>query len=350
MFRSFPQINLNTTWYADGFSIGRWSVRLSNVSLNVSRMTAMLMTGVVFFLPKEVSATIAKGLGYHIIQFTAQGTDYQIRTKSLENILPLVSGLEQCGISKTSLALSSENEFSNEGYQIIPSFIFKRSPHISLFSELSPFPFNGVQYPLKEIEACALSLVEKTTAEYLRELMRANKISTISKALQFPAFVCAVILIGYYLYRQANGANALQQANNPPPQAQTPLQSNSVFKPSPIRFTFAERLEKIGVDIDDYPEAAHFKCPISLSIMERPMIADDGNSYDKDSIEEWMKTHNFCPKNPSVRLTKLIPNISLRAQAIEFVEKQERLAKKKSKKQQQVSLYQEDRKFLSHSH
>ena len=39
----------------------------------------------------------------------------------------------------------------------------------------------------------------------------------------------------------------------------------------------------------------HFCCPITREKMEDPVIAADGNSYERREIEKWLKTHNTSP-------------------------------------------------------
>ncbi|KAL9234478.1 hypothetical protein vseg_009348 [Gypsophila vaccaria] len=59
----------------------------------------------------------------------------------------------------------------------------------------------------------------------------------------------------------------------------------------------------------------HFKCPISMDIMENPHIASDGYTYDEKEIKKWFEgDHNTSPMTglPLENLS-LIPNHSLRS-------------------------------------
>lgn len=38
-----------------------------------------------------------------------------------------------------------------------------------------------------------------------------------------------------------------------------------------------------------------FCCPISLEIMENPVITPYGHCFEKKCIEEWLKKHDYCP-------------------------------------------------------
>lgn len=57
-----------------------------------------------------------------------------------------------------------------------------------------------------------------------------------------------------------------------------------------------------------------FRCPISLELMTDPVTVSTGQTYDRVSIQKWLKSGNFvCPKTGE-RLTsiELVPNTSLR--------------------------------------
>lgn len=56
------------------------------------------------------------------------------------------------------------------------------------------------------------------------------------------------------------------------------------------------------------------RCPISLEVMRDPVIADDGHSYERESIERWLQCHRTSPLTGRVLLSRhLIPNHRLRA-------------------------------------
>lgn len=62
---------------------------------------------------------------------------------------------------------------------------------------------------------------------------------------------------------------------------------------------------------EEIPE--EFKCPISLDLMQDPVLAADGHSYDRAQIESWFRTSHTSP-NTRLRLNTLAlyPNIELR--------------------------------------
>ncbi|KAK9285962.1 hypothetical protein L1049_025164 [Liquidambar formosana] len=58
-----------------------------------------------------------------------------------------------------------------------------------------------------------------------------------------------------------------------------------------------------------------FCCPISLDLMEDPVIVSTGQTYDRTSIAQWIEDGNYsCPKTgQSLSHTRLVPNRALRS-------------------------------------
>eukprot|EP00268_Persea_americana_P038728 TRINITY_DN3833_c0_g1_i1.p1 TRINITY_DN3833_c0_g1~~TRINITY_DN3833_c0_g1_i1.p1 ORF type:complete len:700 (-),score=125.22 TRINITY_DN3833_c0_g1_i1:409-2508(-) len=56
-----------------------------------------------------------------------------------------------------------------------------------------------------------------------------------------------------------------------------------------------------------------FRCPISLELMTDPVIITTGQTYDRSSIQKWLKAGNLsCPKTgEKLKSTELIPNLAL---------------------------------------
>lgn len=65
-----------------------------------------------------------------------------------------------------------------------------------------------------------------------------------------------------------------------------------------------------------------YKCPISYSVMVDPVIAEDGHTYERKSIETWLISHNTSPKTNLLIGKLLIPNHDLKGEIIEWQEKQ----------------------------
>ncbi|KAJ7950098.1 RING-type E3 ubiquitin transferase [Quillaja saponaria] len=59
---------------------------------------------------------------------------------------------------------------------------------------------------------------------------------------------------------------------------------------------------------------ADFRCPISLELMQDPVVVATGQTYDRGSIKIWTESgHNTCPKTgQTLAHTDLIPNRSLK--------------------------------------
>ncbi|KAL9653614.1 hypothetical protein ABK040_000531 [Willaertia magna] len=65
-----------------------------------------------------------------------------------------------------------------------------------------------------------------------------------------------------------------------------------------------------------------FICPISQQIMNNPVIIETGHTFDKNSIEEWLKSKNTCPiTRIELKSKNLILNHTLRSSINENIEK-----------------------------
>ena len=72
----------------------------------------------------------------------------------------------------------------------------------------------------------------------------------------------------------------------------------------------------------DLEPGADLLCPITLTIMEDPVICSDGFSYERNAIEAWLKSNCRSPKTNQILSNKtLIPNKTLKATIISFREK-----------------------------
>ncbi|WIA09753.1 hypothetical protein OEZ85_009131 [Tetradesmus obliquus] len=57
-----------------------------------------------------------------------------------------------------------------------------------------------------------------------------------------------------------------------------------------------------------------FLCPITHDVMEWPVVAADGFTYERQEIEEWLSTHNTSPvTNAALEHKQLVPNHALRS-------------------------------------
>ena len=56
-----------------------------------------------------------------------------------------------------------------------------------------------------------------------------------------------------------------------------------------------------------------FMCPITCDVMDRPVVAADGHSYELEAITQWLESHSTSPlTNARLHTTVLIPNVALR--------------------------------------
>ncbi len=60
--------------------------------------------------------------------------------------------------------------------------------------------------------------------------------------------------------------------------------------------------------------------------MINPVIAADGHTYEREAIEEWLKTHNTSPKtNLKLKHKKFIDNHDKKGEILEFLDKHREL-------------------------
>lgn len=64
----------------------------------------------------------------------------------------------------------------------------------------------------------------------------------------------------------------------------------------------------------------HFICPISLEMMQDPVICSDGNTYERREITRWLQTHDTSPKT-NIELTNkiLITNYAIKSGIEKFL-------------------------------
>ncbi|KAL8465356.1 hypothetical protein ACS0TY_034741 [Phlomoides rotata] len=82
-----------------------------------------------------------------------------------------------------------------------------------------------------------------------------------------------------------------------------------------------------------------FRCPISLELMTDPVTVSTGQTYDRASIQKWLKSGNFvCPKTGGkLTSTELVPNTSLRKLIEQFCAEYGVSLSKSRKKSQDTS-------------
>jgi hypothetical protein len=64
-----------------------------------------------------------------------------------------------------------------------------------------------------------------------------------------------------------------------------------------------------------------FLCPITQELMDDPVVAADGNTYERAAITQWLATHDTSPMT-NARMThkELTPNLAVRSAILEHRE------------------------------
>ena len=55
-----------------------------------------------------------------------------------------------------------------------------------------------------------------------------------------------------------------------------------------------------------------FVCPITHELMESPVVAQDGFTYEKDAIEDWMRHKKTSPKTNAPIDAVFVPNFNIK--------------------------------------
>jgi hypothetical protein len=62
-----------------------------------------------------------------------------------------------------------------------------------------------------------------------------------------------------------------------------------------------------------------FVCPITYELLREPVVACDGNTYEKNAIVTWFKTHNTSPRNGEIMGTGMISNMNLKKLIMDLI-------------------------------
>ena len=63
---------------------------------------------------------------------------------------------------------------------------------------------------------------------------------------------------------------------------------------------------------DEMPD--HFMCPITSEVMEDPVVAMDGFTYERSAMATWFQRHNTSPMTRAVVPPTLVPNVGKRSE------------------------------------
>lgn len=95
-------------------------------------------------------------------------------------------------------------------------------------------------------------------------------------------------------------------------------------EPTPPPPTLTPPLSLEDFLLQDAPLA--YICPISQSLFCHPVVAMDGNSYERSALEEWFTTcarkrqEITSPITGAVMQPGIVPNLNLRSQVLEYIE------------------------------
>ena len=80
-------------------------------------------------------------------------------------------------------------------------------------------------------------------------------------------------------------------------------------------------------------------CPITLDLMDDPVICADGITYNRKSIQKWLETNNTSPKtNTILKDIGLIPNLALKKAVANFKRKDTKYLKVNRKRKTDVKV------------
>lgn len=78
----------------------------------------------------------------------------------------------------------------------------------------------------------------------------------------------------------------------------------------------------------------NFRCPLTLDIMNDPVMDPEGNSYERTAIEEWLSRHGSSPlTHTRMTVADLTPNVTLRNVIQDLMSRKGGRVFKKSRKQ-----------------
>jgi len=89
------------------------------------------------------------------------------------------------------------------------------------------------------------------------------------------------------------------------------------------------RVCMIGGDEDDAEDSSvfcpmcvqppqEFVCPITHELMEAPVVAQDGFTYEKSAIEDWMRHKKTSPKTNEPIESVFVPNFNIKTLIAEW--------------------------------
>ncbi len=79
-------------------------------------------------------------------------------------------------------------------------------------------------------------------------------------------------------------------------------------------------IEKLKSTIVKKKIPEEYLCPITHEVMTDPVVTSDGNTYERQAIEQWLKKNNTSPlTNKPLANKKVIPNQHLKNTITKFM-------------------------------
>ena len=96
----------------------------------------------------------------------------------------------------------------------------------------------------------------------------------------------------------------------------------------------AERLaRRASLGLESLEPPHEYRCSITLGLMRDPVVASDGHSYERASIEQVLRGSGVSPRTREVLLPQIFPNRELRTRIEEHEAEHEAVAQRAQAKQ-----------------
>jgi hypothetical protein len=121
------------------------------------------------------------------------------------------------------------------------------------------------------------------------------------------------------------------------------IKGNNIFRQLKEKIMEEKQKPRSSSTDSDAGELESFLCAITSQVMKDPVSLEDGHSYERGPIEEWLKDHNTSPKtNKELTSKELKPNYSLRQAIEEYQKRQAELRQKLNEAKQTVQEIKEN--------
>lgn len=172
------------------------------------------------------------------------------------------------------------------------------------------YPLYGIQ--LSELEKYMPYLIDRSRSDFIEYIPRKNRQNRKPNRNEYYCNLCNKTLLCNDSYDKhiaskqhffnINKLGALRGAN-----IQQYLWRNDDY--IDVSYRNYINVEAITVKDIDKKVNENFLCPISHEIMTEPVLAADGNTYDRKNIEKWLEIKSTSPLTNNYMDTCLTPNL-----------------------------------------